>query len=89
MKFQKIRQYFSAPRINHYLQAANNSQVKGNKLYKANLKILQSFHPLLGIIEVVLRNRINDILTAHFTDPDWILKFTCYFTLFHANQHPH
>jgi len=74
MKFQKIRQYFSAPRINRYLQATGNSQTRANKLYKANLKILQSFHPIIGIMEVVLRNRINDVLSAHFTDPDWIIN---------------
>ncbi|MEJ0057831.1 MAG: hypothetical protein WDN75_20600 [Bacteroidota bacterium] len=34
----------------------------------------QSFHPLLGILEVVLRNRINDVLTSHFADPDWIIN---------------
>ncbi len=74
MKFQKVRQYFSAPRINRYLQATGNSQTRTNKLYKANLKVLQAFHPLLGVAEVVVRNRINDVLSAHFTDPDWIIN---------------
>lgn len=41
-------------------------------LYAANLKLSQAFHPLLGIFEVALRNSINDILTKHFADPDWI-----------------
>lgn len=74
MKFRDFRQYFSASRINRYLAATGNSSDKTVKLYKANLKVSQAFHPLLGILEVILRNRINDILSAHFTDPDWIIN---------------
>ncbi|MBC7425131.1 MAG: hypothetical protein H7321_01245, partial [Bacteroidia bacterium] len=33
----------------------------------------QAFHPILSQFEVVLRNSLNIILTAHFTDPDWII----------------
>jgi hypothetical protein len=72
MKFQKIRQYLSAPRINRYLVASGNNIPKANKLYKANIKVVQAFHPLISLLEVILRNRINDILVAYFTDPDWI-----------------
>lgn len=74
MKFRDFRQYFSAARVNRYLLATGNSTSKAVKLYKANLKTSQAFHPLLGVFEVVLRNRINDILTSHFTDPDWIIN---------------
>ena len=74
MKFQNFKQYFSASRINRYLAATGNSQSKTIKLYKANLKISQSFHPLLGIVEVILRNRINDVLSSHFTDTEWIIN---------------
>jgi hypothetical protein len=74
MKFRDFRQYFSAARINRYLIATGNSTSRAVKLYKANLKASQAFHPLLGVFEVILRNRINDILTSHFTDPDWIIN---------------
>ena len=74
MKFRDFRQYFSASRVNRYLAATGNSTVRTVKLYKTNLKISQAFHPLLGVLEVVLRNRLNDILSAHFTDPDWIIN---------------
>jgi hypothetical protein len=74
MKFKDFRHYFSTARVNRYLLATGNSSKRAVKLYKANLRITQSFHPLLGVFEVVLRNRINDILTAHFTDPDWIIN---------------
>nr|GFC70032.1 hypothetical protein [Tanacetum cinerariifolium] len=49
------------------------------KLYKANLRLSQAFHPLLGIIEVVLRNQLNNVLSAHFTDPQWIINQKAHF----------
>ncbi len=74
MRFRDFEQYFSVSRVNRYLIAAGNSTEKAVKLYKANLKVAQAFHPLLGILEVVLRNRLNSTLTSHFTDPDWIIN---------------
>ena len=73
MKYQNVRLYISAPRLNKYL-SATGSKTKAVRLYKVNLKISQAFHPLLGVVEVVLRNRINTILSAHFSDPDWIIN---------------
>jgi Abi-like protein len=74
MEIKDFGHYFSASRTNRYLIATGNSTEKAVKLYKANLKIAQAFHPLLGVLEVVLRNRLNDVLTIHFTDPDWIMN---------------
>lgn len=74
MKFEKIRLYVSTPRIGRYLQATGNNKSKATRLYKANLKLSQAFLPIIAILEVTLRNRINTILTAHFSDSDWILN---------------
>lgn len=74
MRFQKVRLYLSSSRIDRYLIATENNASKSARLYKANLKIAQSFHPILGILEVTLRNRINTILSGYFTDPDWIIN---------------
>jgi len=72
MKFRDFRRYFSTARVNRYLIATDNSKSKAVKLYKANLKVSQAFHPLLGVFEVILRNRLNDILASYFIDSDWI-----------------
>ncbi len=72
MKFQKVRLYLSSQRIDRYLIATGNRKTRAVRLYKANLKIAQAFHPLLGVLEVILRNRINTILTAYFSNRDWI-----------------
>jgi hypothetical protein len=74
MRFEKIILFISTPRIGRYLQATGNSKSKATLLYKANLKISQAFLPTIAILEVTLRNRINTILTAHFSDSEWIIN---------------
>lgn len=69
-----FKEYFSEARVNRYLLATNSSTNRAIELYKANLKVSQAFHPLLGIFEVILRNRINNILSLHFADPRWIIN---------------
>jgi hypothetical protein len=73
MKFEKVRLYISSPRIDRYL-SVTGSKTKAVRLYKANLRISQAFLPVLAILEVMLRNRLNAILMTHFTDPDWIIS---------------
>lgn len=74
MKFANFRNYFSSPRIGRYLTACSNDTKRCVNLYKSNLKVSQAFHPLLGCLEVILRNGINDQLTSLFTDPNWIIN---------------
>jgi hypothetical protein len=74
MKFQKTQSFLSIPRIDRYFVATGNSKTKAVRLYKTNLKIAQSFHPVLGVLEVVLRNKLNSVLAAYFVDPDWIIN---------------
>ncbi|MCZ8143848.1 hypothetical protein [Flavobacterium sp.] len=74
MQFIKFKHYFSSARISRYYEASGNSEQKTIKLYKANLAVSKSFHPLLVIFEVILRNRINEVFTSYFGDPDWILN---------------
>lgn len=74
MKFRDFEKYFSAARVDRYVFATGNSTRRAVKLYKANLMVSQAFHPLLGVFEVILRNRLNDILTAHFLDSNWVIN---------------
>lgn len=75
MKYSEVIFFLSSPRMQRFLDATG-SKTKAVKLYKANLRIAQSIHPLLGILEVILRNRLNDILSTHFADNNWILNQT-------------
>lgn len=74
MRFSNFRSYFSSPRIGRYLTACANDTKRCVKLYNANLQVTQAFHPLLGSLEVIIRNGINDQLTSYFADPDWIIN---------------
>lgn len=64
---------FSQQRLNRYLFACENSKMRAKKLYRANLKLAQSFYPMLNLLEVVIRNRMHYQLSSHFTNPNWII----------------
>lgn len=66
--------YLSRPRYNRYLLATNNDNERAKKLYNANIRLAQSFHPILSQFEVVLRNSINLKLSHHFSDIEWIIN---------------
>lgn len=74
MKFNLFRLHISAPKINRYLVASTNNKAKAQRLYKANIKVSQSFFPILAVIEIVLRNNLNNVLLSYFADPEWILN---------------
>jgi hypothetical protein len=66
--------YLSRPRYNRYLVATANNNDRARKLYNANIRLAQSFHPILSQFEVVLRNSLNLKLSTHFGDSDWIIN---------------
>lgn len=74
MKYRKFCSFYSPDRVSRYLRAANNNHKKAIQLYYQNQMLAKSFHPLLGMYEVVLRNRLNHILSVHFNDSDWIIN---------------
>lgn len=74
MNFQKFEKLISSARYNRYLIAAANNPEKAQKLYLASLKVAQALHPLLGLTEIVLRNKIDQTLASYFNDPDWIIN---------------
>jgi hypothetical protein len=74
MNFNEFLVCFSQPRINRYYIATGSSEDKTIRLYKANLNVSKSFHPLIGVLEVALRNKLNNIISNHFTDSEWIIN---------------
>ena len=73
MNFVEFTSFYSIIRVNRYYLAMNKGKKRTIRLYKANLQVAQAFHPLLGIVEVVLRNRLNEVLIAYFRDSKWII----------------
>lgn len=71
MTVQQINYYLSIPRFTIYLTKTNNSLDKAYQLYKANIELSEAFYPVLSVLEVSLRNAINETLKVHFNDPYW------------------
>lgn len=74
MNYQDLEKHISQPRLQRFLVATGNSKTKSKLLYRVNLKTSQSFYPVLNLFETVLRNNINENLTIHFSDADWIIN---------------
>ena len=74
MKIELRNYYFSKPRYHRYLNATGNNNERAKKLYNANIRLAQAFHPILSQFEVILRNSLNINLTIHFKDPNWIVN---------------
>lgn len=74
MKIILRNQYLSRPCYNRYLNATANDSDRAKRLYNANIRLAQAFHPLITQFEVVMRNSLNLKLTAFFGDPDWIIN---------------
>lgn len=74
MKIELRCKYLSRTRYNRYLAATANNSKRAKRLYSANIRLAQAFHPVLSQFEVVLRNSLNNVLAAHFSDADWIIN---------------
>ena len=74
MKIALRNKYLSRQRFNRYLLATGNNNIRAKRLYAANIRLAQAFHPILSQFEVVFRNSLNTILATHFADPDWIIN---------------
>lgn len=73
-EYEIFEKYLSVPRIERYLLAAKSNKQSCINLYKSNLSISKAFHPVLGLFEVILRNKISHVLSRHFNDVDWIIN---------------
>jgi hypothetical protein len=74
VEYQKLELYISKTRLDRFLNACNGCEVSAQRLYQANLKVAESFYSVLNLFEVFLRNNINNELSKHFGDQEWILS---------------
>lgn len=72
--YRKIKKYLSAPRLQIYEIVCLNNTKRALKIYQTNIQLSQAFYPLLSIVEVILRNAINEIMSAHFSDANWLIS---------------
>ncbi|MBO9563919.1 MAG: hypothetical protein J7621_14145 [Niastella sp.] len=77
MKYAEFEELISAQRLSKYRAACNNNSRKTVSLYRANIRMSQAFLAVLGIFEVVLRNKIDHHYKKHLpANPDWLLAAT-------------
>ena len=74
MNFQTTQNLFSEPRMRKYYVACAEDKQQTVQLYRYNLRLCQKFYGILNVLEVVLRNAINNHYIAYYSDSDWILK---------------
>jgi len=75
MNEQQLKYYLSNPRLNVYLAKTSNDFDKAYRLYKVNVELSEAFYPILSVLEVCLRNAVNETLKAHFNDPYWFKNY--------------
>jgi len=73
MKYSDYEKALSVPRLNKYRCACNNDKNKTLILYRYNIKLCQKFYGILGVLEVVLRNAINEHYRINLSDADWLV----------------
>jgi hypothetical protein len=72
MKYEEYEIALSVPRIGKYRQACKGDKNKALILYRYNIKLCQKFYGVLGVLEVVLRNAINEHYKSQLHDHNWL-----------------
>jgi hypothetical protein len=67
----KLKYFTSNARFNVYLSKTGNDYDKALALYKLNIELSEAFYPILSVIEISLRNSINNKLEDYFKDSYW------------------
>ena len=73
MKYENYEKALSVPRIGKYKIACNGDKNNALQLYRYNIKLCQKFYGVLGVLEVVLRNAINEHFKVLLQDNDWLV----------------
>jgi len=83
-----IEKIISSERLEPYLKKHKNDFEKAVNHYKINIEISESFYPLLSILEIALRNKMDDQLKRFFSDENWFENpvFIKIATRFQINQ---
>ena len=72
MEVEKIVKTISSKRFNSYQKRYPNNLKKSFLLYQSNIEISQSFYSNLSILEISLRNTINQSCIKHFDTENWL-----------------
>jgi len=73
LKYEDFEKALSIPRISKYRLACKGDKNKALILYRNNIKLCQKFYGVMGVLEVVLRNAINEHFKAQLGDNEWLV----------------
>jgi len=77
MRYIEFEHLISTQRLSRYKAACNNNTRRTISLYRGNIRMSQAFLAVLGIFEVVLRNKIDSHYKIQFSsNPEWLLAST-------------
>lgn len=57
-----------------YSKACSGNKLKTMQLYRYNLRLCQRFYGVLNLLEVILRNAVNEHYIKYYSDSDWIVN---------------
>lgn len=66
-----IESLLSDERVEPYLKFHDNNFERAIEHYKANIEISEAFYPMISILEVALRNKIDYQLKRKFGEENW------------------
>ena len=73
MKYEGYEKALSVPRIGKYKIACNGDKNRALILYRYNIKLCQKFYGVLGVLEIILRNTINEHYKVLLHDNNWLI----------------
>ena len=74
MEIEKILKTISKERFSSYRKRYPNDLNKSFLLYQYNIEVSQSFYSNLSVLEISIRNTINQSCIKHFGTDDWLVE---------------
>lgn len=74
MNYSDLTDLLSNARLVRYLAATNQDQAKAIDLYHFNIVLSQQMFGLISLFEIILRNKINNLMITTTNDKDWLLN---------------
>ena len=71
-QYQLYEKLLSKPRLGRYLNATQQNKSQAVRLYKSNLHLSQALFGVIAILEIALRNAIDQHYQKQFQQIDWL-----------------
>lgn len=69
-----LTKFISQHRFKRYDLVANGDFEKAMRMYEANIQLSQAYYSLLTIVEVALRNILDETISTELNDTNWLIN---------------